>query len=200
MGSWQCHQAGKFQGSYRSHSCCRAEGRGFLHLPESLIMCVHSEGAGYRGIIQTMSLPLRTKGFCIVFKESSFHRVKGSTPRTEGAEDWQRPALTHEAEMQGSTDKAQRMLWHPGTMWSLCCCRLPSRLHTQFLCQLPPWPLPASAPSPALPAIIPHTSPTLKLCLWTDLFFPLQSKLLHINLKRVNLPKKHSGTALHVPC
>lgn len=84
-----------------------------------------------QGYIQTISLPLRTKGFCILFKESSFRRVKGNTPRTEVAEDWQRPALTHQAEMQGSTDKAQSVLWHPGTMWSLCCCRLPSRLpHT----------------------------------------------------------------------
>lgn len=63
-----------------------------------------------QGYIQTVSLPLRTKGFCILFKESSFCRVKGHTPRTEGAEDWQRPALTHQAEMQGSTDKAQSVL------------------------------------------------------------------------------------------
>lgn len=64
-------------------------------------------GSRVQGYIQTISLPLRTTGFCIVFKESSFHQVKGNTPRTEGAEDWQRPALTPEAEMQGSIDKAQ---------------------------------------------------------------------------------------------
>lgn len=73
-------------------------------LPGGVITGVHSEGAGY---IQTISLSLRTKGFCIVFKESSFHRVKGNTPRTEGAADWQKPSPTHKAEMQGSTDKAQ---------------------------------------------------------------------------------------------